>query len=173
MFRSALRIPVAGAVAVSRRLPSLRAEAAAAARRQQPRRRPRRRRAQKKGGTLTVLANATSTTSTRGAAYYQFSYSSLHVPAALLVQAGRQGNLRRTWPTAAPEISDDGKTVTVKIKKGMKYSPPRQPEVKAKDVKYAIERGFNQTSPTATSAPTTATSGVSRRRARPTDISAS
>jgi len=41
-----------------------------------------------------------------------------------------------------PEISADGKTVTVKIKQGVKYSPPYNKEVKAADVKYAIERGF-------------------------------
>src|SRR6478752_3054298 len=41
-----------------------------------------------------------------------------------------------------PEVSADGKTVTVKIKQGVKYSPPYSKEVKAADVKYAIERGF-------------------------------
>jgi len=41
-----------------------------------------------------------------------------------------------------PEVSADGKTVTVKIKQGVKYSPPYAKEVKAADVKYAIERGF-------------------------------
>jgi peptide/nickel transport system substrate-binding protein len=41
-----------------------------------------------------------------------------------------------------PEVSEDGKTVTVKIKQGVKYSPPYNEEVKAADVKYAIERGF-------------------------------
>src|SRR3954452_17661085 len=41
-----------------------------------------------------------------------------------------------------PEVSEDGKTVTVKIKQGVKYSPPYSKEVKAADVKYAIERGF-------------------------------
>ncbi|MBE2320827.1 hypothetical protein DVA67_033015 [Solirubrobacter sp. CPCC 204708] len=42
----------------------------------------------------------------------------------------------------APEVSEDGKTVTIKIKQGVKYSPPYNEEVKAADVKYAIERGF-------------------------------
>ena len=45
----------------------------------------------------------------------------------------------------APEISADGKTVTVKIKKGVKFSPPVDREVTSKDVKYAIERGFFNT----------------------------
>src|SRR3954454_8171912 len=41
-----------------------------------------------------------------------------------------------------PEISADGKTVTFKIKQGVKYSPQYNKEVKSADVKYAIERGF-------------------------------
>ena len=43
-----------------------------------------------------------------------------------------------------PEVSEDGKTVTVKIKKGVKFSPPVDREVTSKDVKYAIERGLLQ-----------------------------
>ena len=46
---------------------------------------------------------------------------------------------------AEPEISEDGKTVTVKIKPGVKFSPPVDREVTSKDVKYAIERGFFNT----------------------------
>src|SRR3954447_3246620 len=41
-----------------------------------------------------------------------------------------------------PQVSEDGKTVTVKIKSGVKYSPPYNKEVTSADVKYAIERGF-------------------------------
>jgi peptide/nickel transport system substrate-binding protein len=41
-----------------------------------------------------------------------------------------------------PEIAEDGCTVTVKIKDGVKFSPPVDRVVTSKDVKYAIERGF-------------------------------
>src|SRR4051812_14013893 len=42
-----------------------------------------------------------------------------------------------------PQVSEDGKTVTIKIKAGVKYSPPYQDHtVTSADVKYAIERGF-------------------------------
>jgi peptide/nickel transport system substrate-binding protein len=41
-----------------------------------------------------------------------------------------------------PQISEDGCTVTVKIKSGVKFSPPVDREVTSADVKYAIERGF-------------------------------
>ena len=39
-----------------------------------------------------------------------------------------------------PQISDDKKSVTVKLKKGVKFGPPVNREVEAKDVKYAFER---------------------------------
>ncbi len=41
-----------------------------------------------------------------------------------------------------PQISEDGKVVTVKIKEGVKFSPPVDRVVTSKDVKYAVERGF-------------------------------
>jgi peptide/nickel transport system substrate-binding protein len=41
-----------------------------------------------------------------------------------------------------PEISEDGKTVTVKIKKGVMFTKPVSREVTSKDVKYGIERAF-------------------------------
>ena len=40
-----------------------------------------------------------------------------------------------------PEISSDGKTVTVKIRPGIKYSPPVNRVVTTKDVAYAMESG--------------------------------
>ncbi|MEN3279562.1 MAG: peptide/nickel transport system substrate-binding protein, partial [Solirubrobacteraceae bacterium] len=42
-----------------------------------------------------------------------------------------------------PQLSDDLKTVTVKIKPGVKFSPPVNREVTSKDVKYAFERFFS------------------------------
>src|SRR4051794_23293844 len=44
-----------------------------------------------------------------------------------------------------PEVSDGGKTVTVRIKPGIRFSPPVNREVTSKDLKYAIERGFYST----------------------------
>jgi peptide/nickel transport system substrate-binding protein len=43
-----------------------------------------------------------------------------------------------------PEISADKKTITVKLKKGVKFAPPVNREVTSKDVKYAIERAFSE-----------------------------
>src|SRR3954451_8146980 len=42
-----------------------------------------------------------------------------------------------------PQISDDLKTVTVKIKPGIKFGPPVNRAVTSKDIKYAFERFFS------------------------------
>jgi len=44
---------------------------------------------------------------------------------------------------AAPEIAADNKSITIKIRKGVKFGPPVNREVTAKDVKYAIDRSFS------------------------------
>jgi peptide/nickel transport system substrate-binding protein len=46
---------------------------------------------------------------------------------------------------SAPQISPDGCKVTIKLKQGVKFSPPVNRVVTSKDVKYAIERGFFNT----------------------------
>ena len=49
-----------------------------------------------------------------------------------------------TSPSAPPEISPDLKTVTVRLRPGIRYSPPVNREVRAEDVEYAIERAFDR-----------------------------
>src|SRR3954453_7530547 len=44
-----------------------------------------------------------------------------------------------------PQIASDGCKVTVKIRSGIKFSPPVNRVATSKDVKYAIERGFYNT----------------------------
>ena len=46
-----------------------------------------------------------------------------------------------------PQISDDKKEITVKIKTGVKYAPPVDREVTSKDIKYAFERAFSANVP--------------------------
>src|ERR671933_335181 len=41
-----------------------------------------------------------------------------------------------------PTISNGGKTVTIKLKKGVKFPPPVNREATSADVKYALERDF-------------------------------
>ena len=64
-----------------------------------------------------------------------------------------------------PEISEDGKTVTVKIKEGVKFSPPvnREVDVQGRQVRDRA-RVLQHRQRTATRAPTSATS---RARPRP------
>src|SRR3954465_1274731 len=47
--------------------------------------------------------------------------------------------------SALPQVSPDGKTVMVKLRAGVRFSPPVGRAVSSKDVKYAIERGFFRT----------------------------
>ena len=106
----------------------------------------------KKGGTLTVIAAGDVDYIDPGAAYYQFTY---------MIDRGHADSALMGWPpndtatpsplisrAAQPTISNDGKTVTFKIKPNITYSPPlgggtgwSRPVVSA-DVKYAIERGL-------------------------------
>src|SRR5689334_10720762 len=46
---------------------------------------------------------------------------------------------------SAPQVSDGGRTVTVELKPGIRFSPPVNRVVTSRDVKYAIERGFFST----------------------------
>src|SRR4029450_8778697 len=49
--------------------------------------------------------------------------------------------------TSEPQISSDNKTITVKLRKGVKYAPPVNREATSKDVKYAFERAFSKNVP--------------------------
>ena len=65
-------------------------------------------------------------------------------PRAVRLPARRHGRSPcRTSRRTMPEISEDGKTVTVKLKKGVTFSQPVSREVTSKDVKYAIERALH------------------------------
>jgi peptide/nickel transport system substrate-binding protein len=46
---------------------------------------------------------------------------------------------------AEPDVSRDGKTVTVHLRSGVRFSPPVDRAVTSRDIKYAIERGFFRT----------------------------
>ncbi|HEY7541748.1 MAG TPA: ABC transporter substrate-binding protein, partial [Methylomirabilota bacterium] len=101
----------------------------------------------KKGGKLTELWTDDVDNIDPGITYYQMGFQ-----VAQATQKALYGynvdNATDAIPDLAesdPQVSDDGKTVTVKIKTGVKFSPPVNREVTSKDVKYAIERGFFNT----------------------------
>lgn len=95
------------------------------------------------GGKLTVLAGGDVDYLDPGATYFQFAY---------MVHFATQRTLMG-WPADAeepvpdladgePEISEDGRTLTFKIKEGVRYSPPLDRDVVAADFEYAIERSL-------------------------------
>src|SRR3954453_6440845 len=97
----------------------------------------------KKGGTLTVMSLADVDSLDPGYWYYQYDNMALAQPADRQLYGYKPDDTKPTPDLAAalPEIADGGKTLTIKIKPGIKYSPPLQDRtVKSADVKYAMER---------------------------------
>jgi peptide/nickel transport system substrate-binding protein len=98
----------------------------------------------KTGGTITVLDVGGGVDSLDpGYWYYQADYSDLMQPTQRQLY-GWPDNATEPVPdlaTALPTISDGGKTITIHIKSGIKYSPPLQNRtVAAADIKYSLER---------------------------------
>jgi len=98
-----------------------------------------------KGGHLDVLSIDDITSLDPGYWYYAYDYQALFHPTQRSLY-GWQPNDSKPSPdlaAALPTTSADGKTVTIKIKPNIKYSPPLQDRaVKSEDVKYALERSF-------------------------------
>src|SRR3954466_921731 len=99
----------------------------------------------KKGGTLTMLASGDVDNSfDPGYSYYQYDFildNDLH----RTLYRYKPNDTTKPSPDLAdgePVISKDGKTITIKMKQGIKFSPPVNRAVTTKDVKYAMERDF-------------------------------
>src|SRR5215210_2533699 len=102
----------------------------------------------KKGGTLTVLNQGDFEHADPGAAYYQFDFMvdyAIHRP--LFSYKPSETTKTPDLADGEPEFGPDGKSVTIKLKKGVKFSPPVNREVTSDDVKYAIERAFSANVP--------------------------
>ena len=98
----------------------------------------------KRGGTLEVLDETDFEHLDPGIAYYSLDYQVVLATQRPLYS--HKPNSTEPTPdmaSAAPEISADGKTVTVHLKEGIHFSPPVNREVTSEDVAYAIERGAN------------------------------
>jgi peptide/nickel transport system substrate-binding protein len=98
----------------------------------------------KQGGVLTVLWSGDVDHIDCGQTYYQMGlFICFSTQRALYSYKPDDGaTLVPDLAEGPPEISSDLKTVTVKIRSGVKFSPPVNREVTSEDVKYAIERGF-------------------------------
>lgn len=107
---------------------------------------------QQKGGTLKLLQTGPFQHHDPGQAYFQLDYMFVFAAHRSLYYYA-PANAADPIPDLAdgpPEVSDDDRTVTVKLKAGIKYgtvadSPINGQEVKAADVKYALERSLAPT----------------------------
>jgi peptide/nickel transport system substrate-binding protein len=98
----------------------------------------------KRGGTLEVLQEIDFEHLDPGIAYFSVDYAVVFATQRPLYS--QKPNSSEPSPDMAegmPEISNGGKTVTVHLKEGVKFSPPVNSEVTSEDVAYAIERGTN------------------------------
>jgi peptide/nickel transport system substrate-binding protein len=98
----------------------------------------------KRGGKITMLAAGDVDFIDPGRTYYSFAFAFMNALHRTLYSYKPESTDVATPDLAAsqPQISADGKTVTVKIRPGIKFSPPVNREVTSADVKYAIERAF-------------------------------
>jgi peptide/nickel transport system substrate-binding protein len=99
--------------------------------------------ATKRGGTITVLSAGDVDHIDPGEAYYSFTYEITYATQRPLL-AYKPGSVDAIPDLAAsmPTVSNGGRTVTVHLRHGVRFSPPVNREVTSADVKYAIERGF-------------------------------
>jgi peptide/nickel transport system substrate-binding protein len=95
------------------------------------------------GGKITVLSAGDVDHIDPGQAYYSFTYEvSYATQRPLLSYRPNSINAIPDLASAMPRYTNGGKTVTVHIRRGVRFSPPVNREVTSADVKYAIERGF-------------------------------
>src|SRR3954471_12080031 len=98
----------------------------------------------KKGGDLSVLYAADVDNIDPGITYYQYGFLVAYATQRPLYSF-KPDDATTPEPDLAdgpPQITNGGKTLTIKIRTGVKFSPPVNREVTSKDVKYAIERAF-------------------------------
>jgi peptide/nickel transport system substrate-binding protein len=98
----------------------------------------------KRGGLLNVVSETDFENLDPGIAYFSVDYTVVYATQRPLYSDKPNSNTRSPDLAARPpQISADGKTVTVKLKRGIHFSPPVNREVTSEDVAYAIERGKN------------------------------
>lgn len=101
----------------------------------------------KKGGKLTVLNAGDFEYPDPGASYYQFDYMVHYATTRPLYSYKPDQASQPPTPDLASgpwKISNGDKRITIGIRKGIKFAPPVNREVKADDVEYALERAFTE-----------------------------
>lgn len=99
----------------------------------------------RRGGTFQVISNQDIGNLDPGIAYSGVDLSFLTVTQRTLYayEPNKPSEAVPDLAVGPPQIGDGGRTMTVKIRSGVDYGPPVNREVRAGDIKYAIERGFN------------------------------
>ncbi|MCW3013799.1 MAG: hypothetical protein JWO02_891 [Solirubrobacterales bacterium] len=99
----------------------------------------------KQGGVLTQLGASDVDYLDTGHTYYTGGYQVAYATNRMLYSF-KPGEETPTADLADgdPVISADAKTVTVKLKPGIKFAPPVNRVITSKDVKYAFERSFSK-----------------------------
>jgi peptide/nickel transport system substrate-binding protein len=98
----------------------------------------------KKGGTLTVISQGDVDSLDPGYHYYQYDTQALDQTTHRTL-FGWKPDARTPGPDLAqsmPTVTDGGRTITVKLKTGIRFQPPVNRAATAADVKYAMERSF-------------------------------
>ena len=99
----------------------------------------------KRGGELTMLAQGDVDNIDPGISYYTVGFGLFNALHRNLYSY--PPNATEPVPDLAeaePEISEDGREITVPIRQGVRFSEPVGREVTSDDVEYAIERGFSE-----------------------------
>jgi peptide/nickel transport system substrate-binding protein len=102
-----------------------------------------------RGGTLHVVASGDFQTLDPGLAYYSLDYALVYATQRPLYSFEPDATETATPDLAAapPVVTDDGRTVTVRLKPGLRFGPPVNRVITSADVKYAIERAFSAAVP--------------------------
>ena len=84
-----------------------------------------------------------------GQTYYTFGYQVAYSVNRALYYFSPEDSSKQIPDIAdgEPEIAEDGKSMTIKLKEGVKFSPPVNRAVKCDDIKYAFERGVQRERP--------------------------
>jgi peptide/nickel transport system substrate-binding protein len=98
-----------------------------------------------RGGTLTLLTSQDVQNLDPGVTYASLDLNLLASTVRTLYTYAPNdpATLEPDLAAGPPQVSPDGKTLTVSIRGGVKFAPPVNRAVTSRDVRYAIERGFN------------------------------
>jgi peptide/nickel transport system substrate-binding protein len=101
-------------------------------------------RSAKRGGDLTMLYSGDVDNIDPRITYYQYGLNVAYATQRPLYsyKPDDPKTLQPDLAEGPPDIAADGKTVTIRIRSGVRFSPPVNREVTSGDVRYAIESAF-------------------------------